>query len=496
MSLAALLVDAFVAGESAGTWSAPETPATTSALSDEVSATLLSVSCSTGGNCGAGGSYEQSAGPSQPIVVSEVGGTWGSAGQVPGVSSLNVGHSGGTSAISQVDSISCTDTGDCSIGGFYTDANGLGQDFVDSQVSGTWDTAAPLPHTTTSVGNGSEVLSVSCWSAGNCNAGGDFARHDMVAPERGGVWGVPVSPAAGVANANYPSQVLTVSCAPDGGCGAGGDYAVLTSGHIYDIPFDSSYSAAPLATLPGRPTNVSLVPGDLSLTVKWSVGSTGGIPVTYTASASSGGGSCQSSGTTCVIAFASAAKAYTVTVTPSNEVGSGPSSLPTAPLYPFRPKHFLAEASSSIQSKNVSFTAFAGDAKPHAVIKFTFAGTSKSCTATSLGQCSIVLLGKATGVFKVKVSSGSSRATIPIYFPLVKAPSTVAHGSSATITVTSCPSNAKVQLSLSDKRQFTGRASTSGAATFKVPMPTALQESVTTQVNGTTLARPIVIKVT
>jgi hypothetical protein len=48
-------------------------------------AQILSVSCPSAGNCGAGGEYWDSSGHSQGLVVSEVNGVWGTALEGPWV---------------------------------------------------------------------------------------------------------------------------------------------------------------------------------------------------------------------------------------------------------------------------------------------------------------------------------------------------------------------------------------------------------------------------
>jgi len=490
---------AFVASESGGTWSTPVDVATTSALPDESSATLFAISCFSDGNCSAGGTYGENTGPNQAIVVSESGGTWSDAIQVPGVSALNAGKIG-TLPFARVNSISCTGAGSCTVGGSFTDGQGLQQDFVDGQVSGTWETAAPVPLTVTTSGVTSQVVSVSCWSPGNCNAGGDYAKHDFVAPERGGVWGIPISPAGALEDPNYPSEIMTVSCATDGTCGAGGDFEVLNGGYVDSDAFVADYVAASIVTVPGPPTKVAVVPGKRSATVSWSAPtSNGGSAVTdYLARASSSGGnSCETTATHCVISDLSPTTAYTFSVTAENVAGDGSPSSPTMTVYPFRPTRFTIEVSTTIVSKAMSFAVIAGDAKPKARVRLSMPhATIESCTADSLGQCSVAMTDAASGAFKLLAASGKAKSSITMYVPSVSAPSTITHGSTATITVTHCPGRDKVVLSLSDGRKFTGKASSAGTASFHIPMPKIATEQVRVTVNGTTLTPQLSIKVT
>jgi hypothetical protein len=69
--------------------------------------------------------------------------------------------------------VSCASAGNCSAGGQYIDSSGNFQVFVVRQVNGTWHTATEVPGTPVlNQGEFAAITSVSCTSAGNCNAGG------------------------------------------------------------------------------------------------------------------------------------------------------------------------------------------------------------------------------------------------------------------------------------------------------------------------------------
>jgi hypothetical protein len=86
------------------------------------------LSCASAGNCSAGGYYVEKPGRSgQVFVVSEVSGTWGTAEQVPGTAALNIGGS------DDLPSLSCSSAGNCSAGGYYTDKSGDTQAFLVSE---------------------------------------------------------------------------------------------------------------------------------------------------------------------------------------------------------------------------------------------------------------------------------------------------------------------------------------------------------------------------
>jgi hypothetical protein len=144
-----------------------------------------SVSCATSGNCSATGSYHDANFTSQAFVVDRSGGSWGTAQEVPGTASLNQGNSGAAAA-----TVSCGAAGDCSLGGYYTDASGHKQAFVASETGSAWGAAQEVPGTAAlNVGGAGGTDSVSCGSAGNCSTGGHYttsrSQQEFVANETG-----------------------------------------------------------------------------------------------------------------------------------------------------------------------------------------------------------------------------------------------------------------------------------------------------------------------
>jgi len=128
------------------------------------------VSCASAGNCAAGGDYTDRRGNLRGFVVSERNGVWGTAIEVPGLAALNAGGGAG------VTSVSCASAGNCAAGGDYDDRHGIGQGFVVSERHGRWGTAIEVPGLGALSKFFAEVLSVSCGSAGNCAVGGDYAE--------------------------------------------------------------------------------------------------------------------------------------------------------------------------------------------------------------------------------------------------------------------------------------------------------------------------------
>jgi len=85
----------------------------------------------------------------------------------------------------------------------------------------------------------------------------------------------------------------------------------------------------PEPAVPGAPTLVSATPGDGQVALTWTApASDGGGPITgYTATASPGGATCATAGTTaCTVTGLTNGTSYSFTVTATNAIGTGPAS--------------------------------------------------------------------------------------------------------------------------------------------------------------------------
>jgi hypothetical protein len=186
--------------------------------------TLTMVSCSSPGNCAAGGTYVDGSGDSEAFVVSEEKGSWRTAIEVPGLAALNTGGD------AQVTSLSCGSAGNCAAGGFYIGSSPGARAFVVSERNGSWGKAIEVPGSAAlSAGGAAGVGAVSCASAGNCAAGGSYSRDGdqqaFVVSERNGSWGKAIEvPGSAALNADLNAGVGAVSCASAGNCTAAGYY--------------------------------------------------------------------------------------------------------------------------------------------------------------------------------------------------------------------------------------------------------------------------------
>jgi len=162
----------FVVSERDGTWGrAIEVPGL-GALNTHGDAQVESLSCASPDNCTAGGNYDGDPqygdGYGKGYVVTEKNGTWGHAVSAPGLRALHAGQ------YSDVRSVSCTSPGNCAAGGLY-DASGSGQAFVVYEHNGAWGQAINIAGLIAlNKAGAAAVTSVSCPPAGNCVAGGHY----------------------------------------------------------------------------------------------------------------------------------------------------------------------------------------------------------------------------------------------------------------------------------------------------------------------------------
>jgi hypothetical protein len=188
-------------------------------------AEVRSVSCASAGNCSAVGSYADDSGHDQGLLLTETAGTWaaGVKATLPAGAAAN--------SLVQLRSVSCASAGSCSAVGNYVDSSGQSQGVLLTQSGGTWAAGvkATLP-----AGAGTDpnlaLESVSCASAGNCTAVGHYfttgaPNQGLLLTQSGGTWATGVNPTLPAGAAANPNVILrAVSCPSAGDCGAVGDY--------------------------------------------------------------------------------------------------------------------------------------------------------------------------------------------------------------------------------------------------------------------------------
>ena len=215
----------FAVSETHGAWGTAKEVPGTAALNTGGDAAVFSLSCASAGNCAAGGLYADSSENSLPFVVNQTNGTWGTAEQVPGTAARY------QASYAATESVSCPSAGNCTAGGQFSGRNTTELAFVASQTNGTWGTAREIPGTVVNPGGDAMTVSVSCPSAGNCGAGGwyydkTFKQQAFVVSEANGTWGTAEEvPGTAALNKEGSAAIAAVSCATNNHCSAGGYYS-------------------------------------------------------------------------------------------------------------------------------------------------------------------------------------------------------------------------------------------------------------------------------
>ena len=141
----------------------------------------------------------------------------------------------------EVTSVSCASAGNCTAGGDYGDVRYL-KAFVLSEVNGTWSNALRVPGIAVlSGGRGAGVVSVSCALPGNCAAVGSYltshgGRQGFVVSEVNGSWRRALAvPGLAALSGGGSAEVRSVSCGAPGSCAAGGYYRTGNRSHGFVV---------------------------------------------------------------------------------------------------------------------------------------------------------------------------------------------------------------------------------------------------------------------
>lgn len=209
---------AFVVDEVDGSWHKAEQVPGLAALNAGGYAQVSSLSCTSPGYCAAGGLYSDGGFNAVPFVVNEKHGVWANAHLVKGVNGFSPGAGAG------IDQVSCSSAGNCAAGGFYTDSAGRQQAFVANEIDGVWRTGREVPASAAhNTGNSALVESVSCVATGDCTAGGVYTEASgrlvvFIASELDGSWG-RLQPIGGLGDGD---TLYALSCVALGNCDAVG----------------------------------------------------------------------------------------------------------------------------------------------------------------------------------------------------------------------------------------------------------------------------------
>jgi hypothetical protein len=322
-------IQGFGATSSAGNWSSATELPGLGALNVGGEAVPISISCA-GDACAVGGTYALTSTESQAFVANETNGTWGSAIEVPGTSTLDAG------LVASTESVSCASATSCTAGGAYTDGSGSIQAFVANETNGTWASAVEVPGTSVlNIRGGAAVIATSCGAVGYCAAVGIYTdaqsnEQSFVVNESAGIWGAAIEvPGSGSLNADGVSDIEAISCAPDGACGLGGYYTDGSNDTQALVDSSAATLSAPSAP---RIRVTSKTKTSLTITLTAAVNNGGESVTGYQYSLNGGGWKAvgSSSSTSFTVQHLAASKTYHVRLRALSSLGDGSPSASTS----------------------------------------------------------------------------------------------------------------------------------------------------------------------
>jgi hypothetical protein len=228
-------------------WTAAQAPVPTGAAADPY-ATITSVSCLTVSVCAAIGSYTDSSGNTQGLLLTRSGSAWKAAKAPlpPGAAPSSVFLSG----------VRCASPSYCVAVGFYTDSSsGNQQGFIVTGFGATWAaTSAPLPADAGTPAQ-SHLESVGCSGPAACTAVGDYTDtlgddNGLILTSSGSSWTATRAPLP--SGVSPPVSLAAVRCLAASLCVAVGEASV---GRGYRGLLVSGSGTTWSATAPPLPAN-------------------------------------------------------------------------------------------------------------------------------------------------------------------------------------------------------------------------------------------------
>ena len=236
---------AFIAIESHGRWARAFTPRLPANAASPLSADLEAVTCPSDGSCEAVGSYQDSAGNSQTMVLAKPpSGPWGQATEIASPPNAAANPD------ALMTGIACSAPGSCVAVGNYSVSATQFAAMGAVEVRGAWHRATQiaLPRGAIS-GTFTAITSISCPTTSQCIGVGQYPvsatqSRAMAVTESNGRFGraVPITAVPRGSSARSSTYLLGVSCQPSGLCLAVGGgrnsaghsvamYMVRSAGH-------------------------------------------------------------------------------------------------------------------------------------------------------------------------------------------------------------------------------------------------------------------------
>lgn len=220
--------------ESSGIWSGVAVPLPADASTTSPNNSLDAVSCEDATDCAAGGSYVTTAGQQQALLEVSASGTWSDV-VVPLPANAST-----TATANTIDAVSCPAVGGCLAAGSYVDNGGDQQVLLEAATAGSWaNVTAPLPSDSSSTPNLNGLSSIACASPSSCTAVGVYQNEDgyqevLIDTLTAATWSAMTAPLPPDANVTEPFDSLSaVACPAAGNCIAVGFYSNTAKGYLY-----------------------------------------------------------------------------------------------------------------------------------------------------------------------------------------------------------------------------------------------------------------------
>ncbi|NBS30934.1 MAG: hypothetical protein EBS76_10555, partial [Actinobacteria bacterium] len=236
-----------------GVWQTGERPLFADGLTDsslEVEATSLS--CSSAGNCHAGGQFYSADGTYEAFIISSDEGVWGTANRVAYATDTERTPASANDALT---AISCVPDGECTAVGYFEDNSANGQGFI-LPLTGNEPTATALPEINGAAS--SQLSDVSC-TANSCVTAGSAGGAAIVMPWSDGAWGtaVPVPIPSDMQSQSSPSSAARTATCVSTSCLVSGSFQnTADSSDTFITTYDGeTWSDPERLTIDGNPAD-------------------------------------------------------------------------------------------------------------------------------------------------------------------------------------------------------------------------------------------------
>ncbi|HET7246288.1 MAG TPA: hypothetical protein VFJ07_15755 [Streptosporangiaceae bacterium] len=218
-------LQAFIATESGGRWARAFTPRLPANAAAPVSAELQAVACTRDGSCTAVGSYQDSSGNAQTMVLAKPSsGPWRQATEIASPPNAAANPD------AYMTGIACSAPGTCVAVGNYSVSPTQFEAMGAVESRGAWHRSTEIAAPPGAIASTfTAITSISCLAAGPCLGAGQYAvsatqSRAMVVTESKGRFGraLAITAVPPGASAHPSSYLLGVSCRPSGVCFAVG----------------------------------------------------------------------------------------------------------------------------------------------------------------------------------------------------------------------------------------------------------------------------------